>query len=93
MAGAADVRASLLQGATLSSSPRPHHSGSASSEACFVLFGICLVLPYTDPGAFPLFFPGILSSGVFLFPFLTGANSAMVRQNAGLKPASQAPQL
>jgi hypothetical protein len=57
-----------MQGATLSSSPRPHHSGSASSEACFVLFGICLVLPYTRPGAVPSFAFGIVPSGAVTFP-------------------------
>lgn len=92
-ASAAVTRFSLLQSVTLLSSPRPHRSGLATSVVCFVLFGICLVLPYTYPGAFPSFFLGIVSSGVFLLPFLTGANTAMIRQNAGLKPASQAPQL
>ena len=77
-AGAAVTRVSLLQGAVMSSSPRPHRSGSASSEACFVLFGICLVLPYTYPGTVPWFAFGILPSRVVTSPSLTGANSATV---------------
>ena len=91
VAGAFVTRASLLQSSTLSSSPRPHRSGSASSEACIVLFGICLVLSYTYPDAFPSLLLGIVSSGAS--PSFLMEPTAPYPENAVLKPASQAPQL
>ena len=81
-----------MQGATLSSSPRPHRSGSASSEACLVLFGICLVLPYAYPGAFPSVTFGIVPSGAAA-ALPHWRQQRHIPQNAVLKPASQAPQL
>jgi hypothetical protein len=90
-AGAAVTRARLLQGATLSS----------SSEAAPVWFGLkrrvlcplrdlpCLALYLSRCRPIVRFWDRAFRGCCFLF--LTDVKSAVARENAVLKPASQAP--
>jgi hypothetical protein len=63
VAGAPDLTGQPVAGRDTFILSKANRSGSASSEACFVLFGICLVLPYTYPGAVPSLTLGIVPSG------------------------------
>jgi hypothetical protein len=73
-----DASQPFMRGATMSSSRGPHRSGSASSEACFVLFGICLVLPYVHPEIVPSSPFWDCAFRVRYSPTLIGATSAKV---------------